>query len=93
MEHHNIFYNIMTLYDKIEYKKENYYILKLKTYNYNYDNKKNIKIIGYKYETKKEQDILFNHVSNINILFEINNILIEIDLEVNNWSILIILEI
>jgi hypothetical protein len=62
-------YNFNNIHNKTEYMERNYYILKLQNTNYNYDNKYTMQIIGYRYETKQEMDILFNHTTNIGILF------------------------
>jgi hypothetical protein len=73
MDHHLIINDIMNIlnipYIKKDYKQKNYYVFKLKNYNYTYTNKFNINIIGYKHATKTEKDLLFNHTSNIGILF------------------------
>jgi hypothetical protein len=73
MENHLVINDIMDIlniqYVKIDYKQKNYYMFKLEKFNYDYNKKININIIGYKYETKLEKDILFNHTSNIGILF------------------------
>ena len=65
--------NILNIpYIKQDYEQKKYYVLKLKNYNYKYTNSFNINIIGYKHQTKTEENLLFNHISNIGILFNEN---------------------
>jgi len=73
MDNHPIINDIMNIlnisYFKIDYEQKNYYVFKLNNINYNYNNNFNINIIGYKHYTKTEDNLLFNHTSNIGILF------------------------
>jgi len=49
------------------------YIIPLYHYKYLYNNNLQINIIGYKYETKKIEDKIFNHITNIGIISSNSN--------------------
>lgn len=75
MAHHPILNNIMNSFNSIFLKKyyDNYdvYLIRYKNYNCKYNNNLQINIIGYNGYDKK--DIIFNHISNINIIFILKN--------------------
>jgi hypothetical protein len=74
MIHHPIINNIMKYFNGVlllEFDDNYYYVIKLKKYNYQYDKKIQLEIIGYK--DQKKQNIVLNHNSNIGVLFTLKS--------------------